>query len=158
MESPIEVIYKDKLVFELFKPINIFLCNEVKNRKHPVIVIYKITYENKIYIGQTIDVENRFKKYSKLHCKSQTYLHDSLKKHGIENFTFEIIHILEKGNLTDSEITSELNKLEINYIKEYNSFVDDNEEGLNLTRGSSNGKPSNETRKRIRQERLTMIF
>lgn len=57
-----------------------------------IIGVYKITSPtNKIYIGSSNDIDNRFCKYKNLKCKSQTRLFNSLKKHGIENHIFEII-------------------------------------------------------------------
>jgi hypothetical protein len=45
--------------------------------------IYKISNPNgRIYIGQSTNIELRWGKYSKLHCKDQPSLYLSLKKHG----------------------------------------------------------------------------
>jgi len=58
-----------------------------------MIGIYKITSVNgKVYIGQSIDIEKRFKNYKKLRCKSQVKLYRSFLKYGIENHKFEVIH------------------------------------------------------------------
>ena len=43
-------------------------------RKNPIRGIYKITFEDKIYIGQSIDIENRFWYYKKLRCIKQRKL------------------------------------------------------------------------------------
>lgn len=60
--------------------------------------IYKIT--NKIngnsYIGQSIDIENRWYKHewASKSSKSREYnysIHKAMRKYGIENFSFEII-------------------------------------------------------------------
>ena len=47
-----------------------------------MIGIYKITNpKEKVYIGQSIDIEKRWKRYYyTLNCKSQTALYRSLKK------------------------------------------------------------------------------
>jgi len=56
-----------------------------------MIGIYKITNpNNRIYIGQSINIERRFIEYKKP-IKSQPKLYNSLLKHGVENHTFEII-------------------------------------------------------------------
>ena len=106
---------------------------------HPVIFgIYKITSPSGgTYIGLSNDIYYRFHSSYKLFgCKEQKKIYRSLKKYGVENHTFEIVHILKTENLSKSEIISELNKLEIHYIKKFNSFNGDNPEfGLNLTRG-----------------------
>ena len=54
--------------------------------------IYKITNpKGKIYIGQSINIERRFKEYKKLYCSQSRKLYYSLKKYGVENHLFEII-------------------------------------------------------------------
>ena len=85
--------------------------------------IYKIT--NKVngmsYIGQTrYTVEFRWRQHQ--HKKDNTYLHNSIRKYGIENFTVET---LEECSV------EELNSKEIYYIAKYNTF----NEGYNLTIG-----------------------
>ena len=49
-----------------------------------MIGIYKITSPtNKIYIGQSTNIENRWNDYYKMiRCKRQTRLYNSLKKYG----------------------------------------------------------------------------
>jgi group I intron endonuclease len=106
-----------------------------------MIGIYKIiSPSNKIYIGQSIDIEKRFNSYSKLHhCKSQIKLYNSLKKYGINNHKFEI--------LCECEI-SELNEKERYYQDLYSVL----ENGLNclLTKSNDrNGKMSNESKKKM---------
>lgn len=73
--------------------------------------IYKITNpKNKIYIGQSTNIEKRFKDdYRNLKCKGQTKLYNSLKKYGYDNHIFEIIQ--ECG-------INELDNLEFKYKKE----------------------------------------
>jgi len=54
--------------------------------------IYKITSPTRrIYIGQSVNIKSRVKAYKRLDCKMQHKLYNSLKKHGVENHTFEII-------------------------------------------------------------------
>lgn len=67
--------------------------------------IYKITSPTgKIYIGQSIDIDDRFKSYSKLqNCKNQTRLFNSFKKHGIDSHTFEVIEICKIELLNERE-------------------------------------------------------
>lgn len=58
--------------------------------------IYKITsLNNKIYIGQSIKIENRIQRYKSLRCDGQPRLYNSLKKYGWENHQFEIIEVIE---------------------------------------------------------------
>ena len=84
--------------------------------------IYKITNpQGKIYIGQSINIEKRWKSYKSKYCaKGQHLLRNSLKKYKFENHVFEII----------IECTvNELNYLERYYQELYNSVGIN---GLNL--------------------------
>lgn len=120
-------------------------------RKNAIIGIYKITSPTgKIYVGQAIDIENRFcKDYKKIKCKNQRYLYHSLKKQGVENHIFELIHIIDSNNLTKTEIHNQLNILETYYVSLFNSFIDDNPNGMNLTRGGDCCEISKETKMKI---------
>jgi group I intron endonuclease len=81
--------------------------------------IYKIlSPTNKIYIGQSIDIERRFKEYKNLYCKGQPKIYNSLKKYSPENHIFEI---LEECDI------NQLNERELYWKQHYNSI----EEGLN---------------------------
>jgi len=85
-----------------------------------MIGIYKIVNpKGKIYIGQSINIERRFKEYKKLLCNQSTKLYYSLQKYGVENHTFEIIEKCSQ---------SQLNQKEEYYILLYNSH----NEGLNI--------------------------
>lgn len=102
--------------------------------------IYKITStSNKIYIGQSFDIEKRFKYYKRLDCKNQNKLYNSLFKHGIDNHIFEILE-----EVTYSEDI--LNKKEVYYIQYYKDL---GFELMNIKEGGSNGKHSDETKKEI---------
>ena len=65
--------------------------------KHNDIEVYGVIYmvtnkiNGKIYIGQTTNWITRLKAYGKLHCKNQPKLYNSLKKYGIDSFSFEVI-------------------------------------------------------------------
>ncbi len=102
--------------------------------------IYKITSPNgKVYIGQSIDIANRIKKYTNLNCKKQILLYSSLKKYGVANHVFEIIEMCD---------ISELNKKERFYQDEYMSYSN----GLNCRITRSNDKSghiSNDAKRKI---------
>jgi group I intron endonuclease len=104
--------------------------------------IYKITSpSNRIYIGQSCDIERRFKSYKRLYVKNQkqTKLHRSFMKYGVLNHKFEVI--LECNEL-------ELNKFERFYQEFYNCL----EQGLNCNLTASNdksGKVCKETLQRM---------
>jgi group I intron endonuclease len=102
--------------------------------------IYKITSpSNKIYIGQSVDIENRFKAYLRYSCKSQPKLLASLKKYGSENHKFEILLICVKEELSVQE------KFFVDIYKSFNS-----EHGLNIRDGGGNSaKLSNEQKLKI---------
>lgn len=106
-----------------------------------MIGIYKITNpKGKIYIGQSRNIENRFRSYmQKSQCKSQVKLKRSFNKYGIENHKFEIIELCD-FNL--------LNKRERFWQDYYNVL----ENGLNCVLQSSDEKTrvhSEETRLKI---------
>jgi group I intron endonuclease len=70
--------------------------------------IYKIEnlVNNKVYIGQAINIENRWKGHKKdlrnnYHCNK--HLQSAWDKYGEENFKFEIIEECEEDNLTERE-------------------------------------------------------
>jgi group I intron endonuclease len=58
-----------------------------------MIGIYKITNPSgKVYIGQSINIDKRFKNYKSIsQTKGQIMLHNSFKKYGIDNHIFEVI-------------------------------------------------------------------
>jgi group I intron endonuclease len=70
-----------------------------------MIGIYKITNpKNKIYIGQSNNIEKRFKQYEKVkNIKTQKKLYFSLIKYGFENHNFEIICECDLNELTIKE-------------------------------------------------------
>lgn len=69
-----------------------------------MIGIYKITSPTKkVYIGQSVDIEKRLKKYKILDCKRQLIIYNSLKKHGVEKHKFEIICECDISELNEKE-------------------------------------------------------
>ena len=116
-----------------------------------MIGIYKITntINGKFYIGQAIDIEERWKSHRRnsLNSKSKEYnypLYRAIRKYGIENFSFEIV---EECSI------EELNEKEIYYIGEFNSYIHaENSQGYNMTlggEGTRGHKASKETREKI---------
>lgn len=67
--------------------------------------IYKITSpSNKVYIGQSVDIEKRFNNYNKLYnCKNQIRLYNSFIKYNPKNHIFEILCECDINNLNDKE-------------------------------------------------------
>lgn len=104
-----------------------------------MIGIYKITSPSgKIYIGQSCDIDRRFKSYKNIsqRCKQQPALYNSLMKYTPENHIFEIEEILNDG------IQENLNDREIFYIDKYKNL---GFELLNIKEGGSSGRHSIET-------------
>ncbi len=99
--------------------------------------IYKITSPSgKIYIGQSTNIDKRFKNYKCLDCKQQPKLFNSLFKYGVEAHKFEIIE--ECG-------VNQLDKNEKYWIKKFKSI----KEGLNIKEGGSFGKHNESTKRKI---------
>lgn len=113
--------------------------------------IYKITSPSgRVYIGQAIDIELRlYIAYKQVNCKQQQLIYNSIIKHGKENHLFEIIHIVSNIEIAKDELIKVLNGLEESYIIEFKSFVDDCENGLNLSRGGHNKSHSIQSKKKI---------
>lgn len=99
--------------------------------------IYKCTclVNGKVYIGQTIqDYNERWRCHIKdsFDEKSPGYnyhFHKAIRKYGKENFKWEIIETISCKDITT--LQSDLNTLEIKYIKQFNSF----NSGYNSTKG-----------------------
>lgn len=80
--------------------------------------IYKIVSpSNRIYVGQSIDIENRLKAYKSLNCIKQPKIYRSIKKHGWDNHKYEI---LEECNI------NELNNKEVFWKQYYLNNVNNN--------------------------------
>ena len=110
----------------------------MKNLNKNIIGIYKIINpKGKIYIGQSIDIERRFKEYKTIQCKQQPKIYYSLKKYGPENHIFETI---EECNL------EQLNEKELYWKLYYNCII----EGLNCELYDNGiGPRSEETKQKI---------
>lgn len=96
--------------------------------------IYKITSpKGKIYIGRTNNIKRRMRVYkSTKKIKDQKLIEASILKYGFENHVFEVI---EEGQGTPDFISNR----EIYYMDLYNSLRKNNQDGLNLVRGSKGG-------------------
>lgn len=92
----------------------------------PVLIgIYKITSPtNKVYIGRSTNILNRFKGYKVTQSKKQTKLYNSFNKYGVSAHKFEILELCSINKLSEKETF---------YIQKYSSY--NTEHGLNLTGG-----------------------
>lgn len=94
--------------------------------------IYKFTNKinNKVYIGQSQNLEERYKAHKRNQMKMNlssynTKFYRALRKQGFENFDYEILEF------SDSFSKEDLDEKEINYIKEQNSQAN----GYNIQEG-----------------------
>ena len=103
-----------------------------KQGKDPYGFIYKAICQgnNKIYIGQTIDFNERQKDHIRgaFNRVTNTPFAKALRKHGKKNFKWEVIH--------DCYDKKELNYWEWHYINKFDSFCGKN--GYNVTDGVLN--------------------
>jgi len=96
-----------------------------------------------IYIGYTVNMYTRYNTHKRR--SDSVGLTESLQQYGCDNHTFEIIHIVEKDKFkSKKDLVNELDRLEIQYIKKYNSYYKDNFKGLNRTfgGGTKSGRPT----------------
>lgn len=97
-------------------------------------IIYKITnlLNNKIYIGQTTEtLDKRFKRHCGYQLNDGTYLHNAMKKYGVENFSIE--------QIDEAENQDALDEFELYWIEYYKSY--DLNVGYNIrkTKGKCGG-------------------
>lgn len=112
-----------------------------------MIGIYKITSPTeKVYVGQSINIERRWKSYKKLQCKQQTIIYRSLVKHGWINHRFEVI---EECSI------EQLNEREAYWIKNNNCVLN----GMNCI-GAGNHTPYEypEEAKLIKSEKMKKLW
>ena len=97
----------------------------------------KNTVNNKVYIGQSNNIEKRFYEHKRTLVNNNhrnIYLQRAWNKYGKDNFMF---------NIVEKYTELELNDKEVYYIKKFKS--DNLEFGYNLTSGGENYKRSEET-------------
>lgn len=107
--------------------------------------IYKITSPSgKVYIGQSWDIERRFKKnYRSVSlCKNQRKLHESFTRFGISSHSFSVCHELP------CDVSQEvLDQYELFYLS---TFKELRFEMLNIRNAGGRGKHSPETIQRMK--------
>ncbi len=112
--------------------------------------IYKITSPtNKIYVGQSIDIEKRWKKYRDWVNHNQPKIFRSMKKYGIENHIFEII---EECNV------NELDKRELYWKQHYLDILGWNNVLFCQLKDGKGGFRSEETKRKMSESNKGRIF
>jgi len=105
-----------------------------------MIGIYKITSpSNRVYIGQSIDIERRFRHYKRMACKEQVKIYNSFLKYGVDAHAFEVLELCDTEDLNNRE-------------RYYQDLYDSVNNGLNLLYVKSahfNGGHSEESKKKI---------
>jgi len=104
--------------------------------------IYRITntINSKAYVGQSWDIEKRWKSYGNMPHKAQVKLYKAFAKYGSGAFQFDILEELPPYGTQD-----DLNALEIAWIAKLNCVHD----GYNCKYGGLGGKCSDETKRKI---------
>lgn len=71
-----------------------------------MIGIYLITnnLNNKKYVGQSLDIEDRWKRHIRDSKKSDFVIYRAIRKYGIENFSFEVLEECAADELNEKEI------------------------------------------------------
>ena len=104
------------------------LCNRVLGSK-TVCGIYKITNKltGQIYIGQSVNIADRFKQHIKcglgIDASPTNKLYNNMQEYGVWNFTFEVLEECSRDKLNEKERF---------WIEMYQS----NKIGMNITKGN----------------------
>ena len=93
--------------------------------------IYKFTnrINDKVYIGQTYNLQTRLNSHKSKALNTKNKFYNAVRKYGWENFELSILSTIIAN--TKEELSSLLDKLEIEYIRQYNSY----KSGYNSTLG-----------------------
>ena len=111
------------------------LLEDVNNplwKSKNVIYLYTNKINGKKYVGQVNGKTKNLNIRHKRHMNDNLVVDIALRKHGIENFSLEIIHF--------GETLEELNYFERYYIKYYNTLAKNNN-GYNVSSGGAKGNP-----------------
>lgn len=108
-----------------------------------MIGIYRITNKinNKVYIGQSWDIEHRWNAYRR-GIAGNDHIKAAQTKYGNDSFEFEILH-----ELVDQASQEELDLLEVEEIARHCSL--DPARGYNLKTGGKGGKHSESSKKKM---------
>lgn len=99
----------DKLIWEVYyKPAYDILMSHLFPKPVKVCGIYKITdlTSGKSYIGQSVDIKERFRQHIKsalTYGKVTNKLYQTMQKSGVHNFIFEILEEVPRDKLNERE-------------------------------------------------------
>ena len=111
-----------------------------------MIGVYKITSPTgRVYIGSSIDLEYRIKCYEHMWNSSQIRIFNSIKKHGWENHSWEILEETTEESLYSRE----------RYYQEMYDVL--SEKGLNCEYVKTDSKPRKRSQESIERTRLKQI-
>lgn len=120
----------DKIIWDVYyKPAYDVLMAHLFDKSDKVCGIYRITCitNNKAYIGQSVDIRERFRQHIKsalTYTSTTNKLYQEMKDKGVNNFVFEILERIPR---------EQLNEREVYWI----DFCKTKEFGLNGTKGGS---------------------
>jgi len=116
----------------------------LENKTNFTIYLLKNNINNKIYIGQSINLKSRLNKHKNSKKNSKQIISKSIHKYGYKNFQCEILYYANS--------IEELNEKELYYIEFYKST--DKKIGYNIRPGGKNSKVSDITKEKLRQINL----
>lgn len=122
-------------------------CVHKRKTKRDNPSVYKITnlLDGKIYIGQSWDTKKRWADHrDQVNLDSPQYIHRAIRKHGLDNFYFEV--------LVQTCCQYCMDQLEEYFICLYNSHTPSS--GYNQKSGGSAGRHSEESRKKMSESQL----
>jgi group I intron endonuclease len=112
-----------------------------------IVGIYKITSPSgRVYIGQSRNLEKRWKKYALGNSVKQKKLHNSFKKHGKNNHAFAII-----CTLPDDVDNETLTRYEQLYMDSYRDCLGNI---MNVKDAGSSGKMSEESKRIVSEKNI----
>jgi len=102
--------------------------------KKPICCVYSVTnnINNKVYIGQSIDVERRWSQHK--YGKGNLILKNAIKKYGLNNFEFKILEEVLTDKKNKNQIIEELTKIEQKWFDLKKPYLKEN--GYNIQKTS----------------------
>ncbi|MFA5031076.1 MAG: GIY-YIG nuclease family protein [Patescibacteria group bacterium] len=122
--------------------------------------IYLFTVSNRGYVGQAVNLKQRFRVHFRLK-KPNPYFHNSLRKHfSNPESSFKILECWKRNGRTLEEFKNLLDTREIFWINDLNTFDLKQKNGWNLTKGGGGSLgyiPTEETRNLMGEKRIKYL-